>query len=138
MCAGERLSAVAVPAHKPGGSGGVSLAPSCRETPGYRARNPGDSPLALIVLNNLQKFEQWLKTPPDSRPHPHPAAITALEKFIECGVARYGVVRFRCPECDRDMFVAFSCKRRGLCPSCDAKRSAIITTQALDAADAAA
>jgi hypothetical protein len=30
------------------------------------------------------------------------------------------------------MFVAFSCKRRGMCPSCDAKRSAIITAQALD------
>ena len=30
------------------------------------------------------------------------------------------------------MIVAFSCKRRGRCPSCDAKRSAIITAQALD------
>ena len=93
-----------------------------------------------VILPNLYI---WLppssaKNPPDSRPHPHPAAITALEKFIECGVARYGVVRFHGPECGRDMFVAFSCKRRGLCPSCDAKRSAIITTQALDAADAAA
>ncbi|MDO8804819.1 MAG: transposase zinc-binding domain-containing protein, partial [Elusimicrobiota bacterium] len=55
-----------------------------------------------------------------------------MEKFVECGVARYGVVRLRCPECGRDMFVAFSCKRRGLCPSCVAKRSAIITGQALE------
>jgi len=28
--------------------------------------------------------------------------------------------------------VAFSCKRRGVCPSCDAKRSAIITAAAMD------
>ena len=132
MCAGERLSVVADPVLKPGASGHVNRAASCCEPPGYRVRNPGDSPLAQIVLNNLQEFEQWLKSPTDSRPRPQPIVITALEKFAECGVARYGVVRFRCPECDRDMFVAFSCKRRGLCPSCDAKRSAIITTQALD------
>lgn len=132
MCAGEKQSAVAVPALKPGGSGRVSLAPSCRETPGYRTRNPGGSPLVRIVLNTLQEFEQWPKNPIDSLPRPHPGVITALEKFVECGVARYGVVRFRCPECGKDMFMAFSCKRRGLCPSCDAKRSAIITAQALD------
>ena len=28
--------------------------------------------------------------------------------------------------------MAFSCKRRGVCPSCDAKRSAIITAAAMD------
>ena len=105
---------------------------SCLKTPGYRARDPGGSPLSRIVLNNLPEFEQWLKNPSDSRPRPHPSVITALEKFVECGVMRYGVVRFRCPECGRDMFVAFSCKRRGLCPSCDAKRSAIVTAGALD------
>ncbi|HOZ01381.1 MAG TPA: transposase, partial [Candidatus Syntrophosphaera sp.] len=105
---------------------------SCQKTLGYRARDPGGSPLSRIVLNNLPEFEQWLKNPSDSQPHPHPAVITALEKFVECGVMRYGAVRFRCPECGTDMFVAFSCKRRGLCPSCDAKRSAIVTAGALD------
>ena len=45
---------------------------------------------------------------------------------------RYGAVRFRCPGCGgHDVFVAFSCKRRG-CQNCDAKRSAIITGQALE------
>ena len=101
-------------------------------TPCYRARDPGGSALSQIVLNNLTEFEQWLKNPPDSRLRPHPSVITALEKFVECGVMRYGVVRFRCPECGKDMIVAFSCKRRGLCPICDAKRSAIITAEALD------
>ncbi len=33
---------------------------------------------------------------------------------------RYGAVRFRCPGCGDDVFVALSCKRRG-CPNCDAK-----------------
>lgn len=127
MCAGERLSDT-VQAIKPGETGRSCRVAANREKPIYRARNPGDSPLSKIVLNNLPEFEQWLKSPPDARPRPHPGAIAALEKFAECGVARYGVVRFRCPECGQDMFVAFSCKRRGLCPSCDAKRSAVIRT----------
>ncbi|HAF95461.1 MAG: hypothetical protein A2X34_09960 [Elusimicrobia bacterium GWC2_51_8] len=59
----------------------------------------------------------------------HPAVINALESSVECCVLRYGAVRFRCPECGKDLF---SCKRRGLCPSCDAKRSAIITGAALE------
>ena len=162
MCAKEEPFAEAeiVRAIKPNSRRHFSRDASCRETPGYRARNPGGNPLSRIVLNNLPEFEQWLKNPSDSRPRPallvsqsrlgvkletidhslsqkggarpHLSVVTALEKFVECGVMRYGVVRFRCPECGKDMFVAFSCKRRGLCPSCDAKRSAIITAQALD------
>ena len=128
MRAEERLSANTIQAFKPAERGR-----SCRgghEAPGYRARAPG-SPLSRIVLNNLQEFGHWLKSPPDLRARPLPGVITSLEKFIECGVMRYGAVRFRCPECGHDVLVALSCKRRG-CPSCDAKRSAVITGQALE------
>ncbi|MDO8805704.1 MAG: transposase [Elusimicrobiota bacterium] len=73
-----------------------------------------------------------MKNPPDSRPpRPQPAVISTLGKFIECGVMRYGAVRFRCPKRGHDVFVALSCKCRG-CPNCDAKRSAVITGQALE------
>ena len=98
----------------------------------YRARNTKNDPLNRLVLNNLQDFEQWLKNPPDNRPRPHPSIITAMEKYVECGVLRYGAVRYRCPDCGRDLFVAFSCKRRGVCPSCDAKRSVMVTAAAMD------
>jgi hypothetical protein len=98
----------------------------------YRARDPSRSPLRRIVLNNLLEFGDWLKSPPSSKPKPHPSVITAFEKFAECGDLRFGAVRYRCPECGHDLFVAFSCKRRGLCPTCDAKRSAIITAAAMD------
>ena len=134
MCAEKELSTKTqiIWAVKPNGQERFFRDASCPETPVYRARNPGGDPLSRIVLNNLPEFEQWLKNPSDLRPRPHPAIITALEKFVECGVMRFGAVRFRCPECGRDMFVAFSCKRRGVCPSCDAKRSVIVTATALD------
>ena len=131
MCAKEGASAETEIVPATGSNGLRPHGAACQKT-SYRARNPAASPLSQIVLANLPEFEQWLKNPSDTRPRPHPAIITALEKFVECGVMRYGVVRFLCPECGRDMFVAFSCKRRGVCPSCDAKRSAIITAAAMD------
>jgi len=113
--------------------GSISAAARNCKPPGeYRARNPFKNPLNRLVLDNLAEFEARLKEAPDGKPRPHPCVITALEKFTECGVLRYGAVRYRCPECGHDIFVAFSCKRRGLCPSCDAKRSAIMVTAALD------
>ena len=81
----------------------------------YRARNPLKNPLNRLVLENLAEFEGWLKETPTGKSRPRPSVITALEKFTECGVLRYGAVRYRCPECGHDVFVAFSCKRRGLC-----------------------
>jgi len=33
-----------------------------------------------------------------------------------------GVARVRCPDCRHEFLVAFSCKLRGLCPSCHQKR----------------
>ena len=52
---------------------------------------------------------------------------------MECGVHRFGVVRFRCKDCGDDLFVPLSCKRRGVCPSCDAKRAVISVSHAVDA-----
>lgn len=98
----------------------------------YRARNPAACALNRIVQDNLLEFKEWLKAPPSPNPRPHPSTISAFEKFSECGILRYGAVRYRCPQCGHDVFVAFSCKRRGLCPSCDAKRSAIIVASAMD------
>ena len=124
MCALD--SAVIAGGSKP------AAARNCQPPGEYRARNPLKNPLNRLVLDNLAEFEAWLKDPPSGKPRPHPAVIAALEKFSECGVLRYGAVRYRCPECGYDVFVAFSCKRRGLCPSCDAKRSAIMVAAALD------
>ncbi|MBI5208750.1 MAG: transposase zinc-binding domain-containing protein [Elusimicrobia bacterium] len=77
-----------------------------------------------LVLDHLEEFCLRLKHSQDRRPSPHPSVSDHLRRFIECGVLRFGAVRYRCPDCGEDIFVAFSCKRRGLCPSCDAKATA--------------
>ncbi len=46
----------------------------------------------------------------------------AFRRYLECGILAYGFARARCGECGHDVLVAFSCKGRGLCPSCNARR----------------
>ena len=37
------------------------------------------------------------------------------------GIVAYGFLRLHCGACGHDKLVAFSCKRRGFCPSCGAR-----------------
>ena len=45
-----------------------------------------------------------------------------IEAFLRCGVLAHGVARVHCDGCGADDVVAFSCKGRGICPSCGAAR----------------
>jgi len=40
-----------------------------------------------------------------------------VDAFLECGILAHGFLRLRCGNCGHDKLVAFSCKRRGFCPS---------------------
>ena len=47
-----------------------------------------------------------------------------FDAFLDCGILAHGFLRLRCGDCGHDTLVAFSCKRRGFCPSCGARRMA--------------
>jgi len=47
-----------------------------------------------------------------------------LKKYLKCGILSQGMARFHCSLCQKDKFVAFSCKGRTLCPSCAGRRMA--------------
>ncbi len=47
-----------------------------------------------------------------------------FEEFLRCGRLEHGFLRVRCDSCHAERLVAFSCKRRGFCPSCGARRMA--------------
>ena len=40
----------------------------------------------------------------------------------ECGIFAHGFARAWCNDCGHDYFVAYSCKGRGVCPSCNTRR----------------
>ena len=47
-----------------------------------------------------------------------------FEDYLKCGRLEHGFLRVRCADCHAERLVAFSCKRRGFCPSCGARRMA--------------
>ena len=51
-----------------------------------------------------------------------PRWLKQFDAFLECGILAHGFLRLRCDDCGHDKLVAFSCKRRGFCPSCGARR----------------
>jgi hypothetical protein len=79
-------------------------------------------------------------------PDPSPSASTKLpfaanggrpgadefDAFLECGILAHGFLRLRCGDCGHDKLVAFSCKRRGFCTSCGARRMAQTAAHLVD------
>jgi len=55
-----------------------------------------------------------------------------FDAFLECGILAHGFLRLRCGDCSHDTLVAFSCKRRGFCPSCGARRMAQTAAHLVD------
>jgi hypothetical protein len=55
---------------------------------------------------------------------PAPYVEKAFRKYLECGIFAHGFARARCDDYGHDFLVAFSCKGRGVCPSCNTRRMA--------------
>ena len=49
-------------------------------------------------------------------------------RYLDCGIDEAGFARVFCGHCKDEYLLPFSCKVRGLCPSCDAKRAAAFAT----------
>ena len=47
-----------------------------------------------------------------------------FDEYLKCGRLEHGFLRVRCESCHAEHLVAFSCKRRGFCASCAARRMA--------------
>jgi hypothetical protein len=44
------------------------------------------------------------------------------ERYLDCGNPRCGFARIGCPDCHTEHLLMLSCRTRGFCPSCHAKR----------------
>jgi hypothetical protein len=58
--------------------------------------------------------------------------IDDFEAFLRCGIHANGFVRCRCTACGEEMIAAFSCRKRGFCPSCAAKRKVEAAAHLID------
>jgi hypothetical protein len=55
-----------------------------------------------------------------------------FDGFLKCGILAREFLRLRCGECSHDKMLVFSCKRRGLCPSCCARRMSQTAARLVD------
>src|ERR1043166_4137055 len=55
-----------------------------------------------------------------------------FRSFLDCGVLARGFLRIACNTCRLDRVVAFSCKSRGICPSCGGRRMADTAAHLVD------
>ena len=100
---------------------------------GYATREPQKSDLYQLLLDNAETFlahHEQLFQPEYG--YLRPEEQSTLEELIACGDFRFGLARVKCRDCGDEMFIPLSCRRRGLCGSCAAKRQLIFTERVLE------
>jgi hypothetical protein len=92
-------------------------------TPTYVPRDPSQTVLYRVVADHLETFLASLDADPDAKGLPA-YVERELYDYLQCGVLAHGFLRLECDTCQHEMLLAFSCKRRGFCPSCAGRRMA--------------
>jgi ribosomal protein S27E len=87
----------------------------------YARHRPKTTLLYQIIQEYWPEFQAELA----SHGRHLPAYVTKeFNEYLKCGRLEHGFLRVQCESCHDEKLVAFSCKRRGFCPSCGARRMA--------------
>lgn len=85
----------------------------------YERHRPEQTLLYQVIAQHYPEFLVRLRAEGRTLPR---FVQGEFEAYLKCGLLEHGFMRVRCTDCHREKFVAFSCKRRGFCPSCGARR----------------
>jgi len=88
---------------------------------GYVRHRPETTLLYQVVQEYWPEFQAELAS---HGKHLPAYVIKEFDEYLKCGRLEYGFLRVRCESCHDEKLVAFSCKKRGFCPSCGARRMA--------------
>ena len=95
----------------------------------YPRRRPELTPCYRILQGELDTFIAARKA--EGRPVPDYVA-EEFEAYLKRGILSHGFLRLQCESCQEEKIVAFSCKKRGFCPSCCAKRMVEASTHLVE------
>jgi ribosomal protein S27E len=87
----------------------------------YQRHQPENTLLYQLVKEHWPQFQNMLSG--QGRYLPDNVA-REFKDYLKCGRLEHGFLRVRCESCHHEKLVAFSCKRRGFCPSCGARHMA--------------
>jgi ribosomal protein S27E len=85
----------------------------------YVRHKPENTPLYPIIEQYAPRFFAHLREQGTTLPR---FVQAEFEHYLRCGRLCHGFLRVKCTGCRHEHLVAFSCKRRGWCPSCGARR----------------
>ena len=92
------------------------------ETRRYTPRCPERTLLYRIVAENLETLLQTAREQSESGLGLPKYVEKEFRDYLRCGVLCHGFTKLQCEACGRTLFLSFSCKRRGCCSSCGARR----------------
>jgi len=93
----------------------------------YRPRHPERTAFYRLISRYLERYVGTYEERFEARHGPLRRVVPrTAEAFLECGRLQNGFARIRCPQCTGEHLLAFSCQTRNFCPSCQAKRAALL------------
>jgi hypothetical protein len=98
----------------------------------YRRRRPERTPLYRAVQGHLETYLTLAREGHNEGGSVPQYVEREFRRYLECGILAHGFARARCGECGHDFLIAFSCKGRALCPSCNARRMAEVAAHLVD------
>jgi len=89
----------------------------------YRPRHPERTVLYRVLFHYFERFlREYEGRFEKEYGYFRPVVKEVVERYLDCANPRSGFARIRCPDCHGEYLLTFSCKTRGFCPSCHAKR----------------
>ena len=86
----------------------------------YQRRRPEQTLWYRIVQAH---FATWLELSGGPAGESPPAYVErSFRRYLECGILAHGFARAWCDTCQHEFLIAYSCKGRGVCPSCNTRR----------------
>jgi hypothetical protein len=81
----------------------------------YKPRSPERTVLFQLIKKH---FNTWY----NNSKNPVPGYVSKeFNSFLGCGILAKGFACAHCEGCNKDFLIAFSCKGRGICPSCNTR-----------------
>src|SRR5262245_13795276 len=87
----------------------------------YEPRDPSRTVLYKVIAEHLETF--LASFDPDTKRLPDYVPRVFYD-YLQCGILAHGFLRLGCDTCKKEVLLAFSCERRGFCPSCAGRRMA--------------
>lgn len=86
----------------------------------YQRRRPEQT---LWYRTVQAHFATWLELASGPCGESPPAYVErSFRRYLECGILAHGFARAWCDTCQHEFLIAYSCKGRGVCPSCNTRR----------------